>query len=71
MRSEKDIHKVTRVEYHHLPTCPCIECVKERKRREPLINNHIKKLSVKAAYHLGFLRRRSPQGSVARELMNK
>ncbi len=71
-----DIHKVTKVELHYLPTCPCQECVAERLRRHPPRPNrephpHIQSMSVETAHTLGFLKSRCSEGSYARKLMTK
>lgn len=72
MINENEIHTITRVEHHLLCSCPCVDCQQERERRtiKGPASTPIKRLSVKAAYLLGFIHRLSPCGSVARSLQN-
>lgn len=63
-----EVFEVAKVEHHWLPTCPCVACVEERKRREPNPpQSHIKSMSPKVAHTLGYISKLSPSGSVARE----
>lgn len=66
-----EVHVVVREEHHLLASCPCTHCELERERRnrEDPTNHLIKTLPVEAAYILGFISRRNPHGSVARDLM--
>lgn len=66
-----ETHIVHKIEHHVLKTCPCSACEAERKRREPPANPHILRLKPSVAYLFGFIPRRHPQGSLARELMGK
>jgi hypothetical protein len=69
MISPTEIFEVTRIEYHALSLCPCLDCKAERERRSrPGPSSNIKYLSVPAAFLFGFISRRSTSGSVAREL---
>ena len=62
-----EVHEVTRIEYHHLLTCPCRECQEERRRRQ----KHVV-MKPEAARALGYIKSDRPNaGSVAREVANK
>ena len=67
---DSEILEVTKVEFHHWPTCLCDVCHEERQRRSCLqpTTSHLKSISVPAAHTLGFIKRRCPAGSRAREL---
>ena len=60
---DDEVHKVTRIEFHLLLTCPCLECQQERrKRRKHAV------MPPDAARALGYLKINRPNaGSVARE----
>ena len=70
----KDVYVVTRTEesHHYLPTCPCVACESERRRRVIVTStdSHLRTMPVGVAYVLGFIRKRTPGGSVARKLAN-
>ncbi len=59
-------------EHHWWPSCPCGECKRERDKRARAerapARNPVISLHVEAAHLLGLIPRRSPHGSVAREL---
>ena len=72
MMNDANIHIVNKVEHHWVKTCPCDACKEQRKRMTTASPPpHVKSMSVESAHLLGFLRRRSPHGSLARELMKK
>ncbi len=69
--NSSNLHVVCKEEIHYLPSCPCGECIKERKRREkPRQRSHLS-LPATTAYLFGFIPSRQSQGSLARELMDK
>lgn len=65
--------EVVKVEHHFWPTCPCDVCALERKRRERPSRRDpaVKSMSVDAAALFGYLPRRNPHGSFARQLMHE
>lgn len=65
------IHVVKRVEHHLLDTCPCDECSVERECRTLQYPSKNRILSVPTAYTMGFIKRRSEGGSLARQLRKK
>lgn len=68
------VYLVTRKEHHWLPTCPCDECVEERRRRSfqtPTKISSIRQLSVRAAALLGFIPSPSLEGSLAKRLSRR
>ena len=70
--TNQNIHKVVKIEQHWLPTCQCVECVEERKRRDTTKSKTpIKSFSPEVAYALGFIPRRSRTGSLARDLLER
>ncbi len=75
MNQDSDILEVVKTEYHAWRVCPCQACQSERERRAPanpsLPGSRLTRLSADAAYLFGFIRRRNPHGSLARELMLK
>jgi hypothetical protein len=68
-----NLHRVVKVEYHYLPSCPCSDCVSERNRQGLSHVEESRQVSLPpdAAYLLGFISKRSPEGSVARRLLNQ
>ncbi len=68
---DPNVFEVTSTEHHHLPTCPCVRCVVERERRSGPANDHVRNLSVDAAHILGFISKRCPAGSLARQLAER
>ena len=67
--SDPNIYEVIKIEQHWLPTCQCVECIEERKRRDTIKSKGpIKSISPEVAYTLGFIPRRSRTGSLARDL---
>jgi len=66
-----DVFVVTTTEHHYLPTCPCNKCEAERQRRglNATPDTPIRHISVDTAYLLGFITRRCPSGSLARQEM--
>jgi hypothetical protein len=70
--SRDNVLKVIREEHHYWRTCPCSECQAERERQSCQSSlPHVKRISVSVAYLLGFIPRRSPHGSRAKELAAK
>ena len=71
--NDSDVFEVVRRELHWLPDCPCDACVMERERRSRLssFRHPLKSISVSTACALGFIKRRSPDGSLAKELMTR
>ena len=68
-----NLHRIVKVEYHYLPSCPCSDCVSERKRQglSHVEESRLVSLPSDAAYLFGFISKRSPEGSVARHLSNQ
>ena len=56
------------VSYHAWRECPCDICKRERERRSVRKRNPILRLSIEAAILFGFIPRRSPHGSLSRNL---
>lgn len=69
MEPDDSVLIVCKTEHHAWATCPCDRCSEERKRRERPPARRIVRLNCEAAQILGFIPRRSPHGSLARELM--
>lgn len=75
--NSNEINLVHRIEHHVLSSCPCPQCEDERKRHNQSgadgtpVQSHLKRMSVAAAHVLGYIKRRSPAGSVARGLMHR
>jgi len=66
-----NIFEVMKIEHHCLDTCPCSACSEERERRSISSNptkSSIRKLSVEAAYTLGYISKRCSAGSLVSEL---
>ncbi len=70
---DANVYEVNRIEHHYLPTCPCAECHSERSRRgmNHVTDSRLRSVPLNVAYVLGFFRKRSPLGSVARGLMER
>jgi len=66
MIEENEVFEVTRIEFHHLLTCPCRECVDERRRRRKQVV-----MKPDQARIMGLIPDRLNAGSVVRELANK
>ncbi len=67
MRKENgDVLRV--VSYHAWRECPCNTCVREREQRSVRKRNPIHRLSIEAATLFGFIPRRSPHGSMVRDM---
>jgi len=69
--NDPNVMQVVRVEHHLWKTCHCRECTEERARRaiprEPT-DSHLCRISPDAAYLLGIIKKRCPEGSLARQL---
>ena len=69
------VHVVYREEHHILETCPCPECVRERRRRERAQKATsaapCRDLSPDAAHALGIIKHRCPTGSLASEIRQR
>ena len=67
------IYIVTKLEHHVLKSCPCSECIRERKRlskiKKSLPKSHLS-IPVSVARLFGFIPSRQPKGSLARQLMD-
>ena len=64
-------HIVYRREVHSLYECDCNDCTLERKRREKLQDRSCLSIPPSTAYLFDLIPSRHPQGSLARELMDK
>lgn len=68
------MHEVIKVEHHCLDSCPCEACSAERERRgtsDVPTDPSLRKMTVDAAYLLGLMSHRLPDGSLARKLMRR
>ena len=71
--NDPNVFEITTTEHHSLNTCPCCRCAVERERRGLNVppRTPLKIMSVDAALLFGYLPRRNPCGSLARQLMRE
>jgi len=66
---DSEVFEVSRIEHHHLPSCPCKACGAERRRRK--LPSPLMSIPPDVAFALGIISSLNPHGSVARQLMQK
>ena len=74
MIDPNETYQVTRIEYHCLSQCGCLDCQQERERRirlESLPPSSVRSLTPYQAFVLGYISHLSSAGSVARELLSR
>jgi hypothetical protein len=68
------VFETSKGEHHSWATCPCWECVAERRRLVSssfLPSTPFRSISPSLAYLLGLIQRRSPNGSLARDIASR